>query len=283
MRKSSPPLQRRLHDSYESLPESERKVADLILDFPGEVAAYSATELASLAGASKAAVTRLVRRLGYQGFEEARRAARDARDWGSPLYMLHSGSPPGDFKTRVRAHVERDVANLSRTFDGLVPESVAEIIDALAQARRVWLLGYRNSQYLAAYARWQFLQVRADVYLLPMAGETLAEYLAGLGEDDLLIVIAFRRRVPTVARVIDVAAQRGVRVLVITETGARLRVRATWTLRCELRGEDVFDRYTSAISLLHLLGVELVERIGPGGRRRIERIEDLHEKLHELD
>ena len=40
----------RIRDQYARLPKSERKIADLILEFPGEVAAYSATELADLAG-----------------------------------------------------------------------------------------------------------------------------------------------------------------------------------------------------------------------------------------
>jgi len=276
------PLQRRLHAMYDRLPESERKIADLVLDFPGEVAAYSATELAALAGASKAAVTRLVRRLGYDSFEAARRTARDARDWGSPLYMLRSGAQPEGFDARVRAHAERDMANLSRTLDALDPQIVGAIVDALAGARRVWLFGYRNSHYLAGYARWQFIQVRGEVHLLPMAGETLAEYLEDLGSEDLLAVIAFRRRVPAVERVVALAHARGAQVLLVTDLAARVRAPATWTLRCEVRGEDLFDRYTAAISLLHLLSVELVGRTGTAGRRRLERIEDLHERLGEL-
>ncbi|HIF10610.1 MAG TPA: hypothetical protein EYQ81_12775, partial [Sneathiellales bacterium] len=41
-----PLLQTRIQQHYGELPESERKIAVLILDFPGEIAAYSATELA---------------------------------------------------------------------------------------------------------------------------------------------------------------------------------------------------------------------------------------------
>jgi len=276
------PLQRRLHEMYEQLPESERKIADLVLDFPGEVAAYNATELAELAGASKAAVTRLVRRLGYDSFEEARRAARDARDKGSPLYMLHSAAHADGYEARIRAHLERDVANLSRTLEALAPDTLKAVVDALAQARRLWLFGYRNSHYLAGYARWQFVQVRDQVHLLPVAGETLAEYVEELAHDDVLVVIAFRRRMPVVERIVQLAVERGVRVLVVTDSAARLRARPSWTLRCEVRGEELFDRYTAAMSLLHLLSVELVARAGTAGRRRLERIEELHERLHEL-
>ncbi len=275
-------LQQRLHEKYELLPDSERKIADLVLDFPGEVAAYNATELATLAGASKAAVTRLVRRLGYASFAEARRAARDARDRGSPLYMLHSTTQPEGFEARVRAHVARDTANLGRTLDGLDRRSFEDVVDALAEARRVWLVGYRNSHHLAGYTRGQLLQVRDEVHLLPVAGETLAEYVDALRPEDMLVVIAFRRRVPVMERVMDLATGRGTRVLAITDTGARLRARPTWTLRCEVRGEDLFDRYTAAISVLHLLSVELARRTGAAGRRRLARIEDLHETLDEL-
>ena len=52
-------LESRLREHYDALPTSERKIADLMLDFPSEVAAYSGTELAGLAGSSKAAVTRV--------------------------------------------------------------------------------------------------------------------------------------------------------------------------------------------------------------------------------
>ena len=45
----------RIRVHYQGLPPSERKLADLILDFPGDIAGYSATELADLAGVSNAA------------------------------------------------------------------------------------------------------------------------------------------------------------------------------------------------------------------------------------
>jgi len=72
------PFTERVQALYASLPSGERKVADLVLDFPGEIAAYAASEIAGLSGVSKATVTRFFRRLGYESFEEARRSARRA-------------------------------------------------------------------------------------------------------------------------------------------------------------------------------------------------------------
>src|ERR1700738_5273100 len=73
---------------YALLAPTERRVADLILNFPGELSGYSASELARMAKISNATVTRFVRRLGFQNYEEMRHHARAEREAGAPLYLL---------------------------------------------------------------------------------------------------------------------------------------------------------------------------------------------------
>jgi DNA-binding MurR/RpiR family transcriptional regulator len=205
----SPSLERRIRSHYGTLPESERRIADLILEFPGEIAAYSATEL--------------------------------------------------------RADV----------FD--------QIVDAICKSRRVFLLGYRNSHYLAGYARWQIIQVRTDVHLLPEAGSTIAEGIAGVTGQDILIVIGFRRRVPEVLRAMSAARAAGAKVLYVTDWSAEAASDATWILPCAVHGNDLFDRYAAAISLLHFLCVAVVDRLAAKGRGHLQRVESLHESLHDFD
>jgi DNA-binding MurR/RpiR family transcriptional regulator len=276
-------LQGRIRDHYDGLPDSERRIADLILEFPGEIAAYSATELAELSGGSKAAVTRLIQRLGFSSFDEARRAARHAKAWGSPLYLMSSKPSAGDFVTRVAQHLEQDLRNISVTLESLRPDTFVNIVDAICTSRRVCLAGFRNSYYLAGYMRQQIIQVRGDVHLLPSAGETIAEEIADLGEDDLLIVIGLRRRVAAVRRVMEAARGLGTKVLYITDWTAEPVSDATWTIPCAVRGTDLFDRYSSAMSLLHFICVAVVERLRTEGRGRLQRIETLHDALQEFD
>ena len=272
-----------IRSRYAGLPDSERRIADLILEFPGEVSAYSATELAELSGGSKAAVTRLVQRLGFGNFEEARRAARDAKSWGSPLYLLRRDAPVSNFDTRIEEEISQDVNNISRTFEALQADTFDSIVDAVCDARRVFLIGYRNSHYLAGYMRWQIIQVRGDVYLLPAAGETIAEELSDLTNEDMVIVIGFRRRVSHVVRAMAVAHKSGANVLYVTDWSAGSSPHATWTLPCAVKSNDLFDRYAAAMSLLHFLCVAVVDRLAAKGRARLQRVENLHEDLEEFD
>jgi len=275
-------LESRIRDRYEALPSSERKIADLLLDFPGEIAAYSATELAELADSSKAAVTRLIRRLGFSNFEEARRAARDVQNWGSPLYLMPRKPDQAGFGGRVQSHIEQDIQTISLTMESLNPETVSGIVTAIWRARRVFVFGNRNSNFLARYLRWQFLQARPDVHLMPGAGETFAEYVSDMNEQDVMVVIGLRRRPPDVSRILEATADAGAKVLYITDISARPQVKATWTLLCAVRGSDVFDRYAGAMSLMHFLSVSLMSRSGDKGHARLKAIERLHEDFQEL-
>jgi DNA-binding MurR/RpiR family transcriptional regulator len=276
-------VESRIKARYAGLPESERRIADLILEFPGEMAAYSATELAKLSGGSKAAVTRLVQRIGFANYDEARRAARDAQSWGSPLYLIAREPKETGFSERVRAHIEQDVSNISLTLEGLRGDAFDDMVEAICKARRVFLLGFRNSHYLAGYARWQIIQGRGDVHLLPAAGETIAEEIADFTAEDVLIVVGFRRRVAQVPQAMAAATKTGTRILYITDRAAPAVPQATWTIPCAVRGMDLFDRYAAAMSLLHFLCVAIVEKLGPRARARLQRIENLHEELHDFD
>ena len=53
-----------------SLPESERKIGELILQKPTEIIQMSATKLATEAGSSSAAVIRFCNSIGVKGFTE---------------------------------------------------------------------------------------------------------------------------------------------------------------------------------------------------------------------
>ena len=272
-------LEARIRKFYDLLPESERRIADFILDFPGEIAAYSATELSQFSGGSKAAMTRLVHRLGFENFEEARRTARDARVWGSPMYLMTKDPQPDSFRERLKSHLEQDVTAVHRIFDALDEDQFTAIVERICAVKRVWLLGYRNSHYLAGYFRWQLIQVRGDVHVLPGGGETLAEHLSDITPDDLLIVVGFRRRTFEVRQVLGWAGRKKVPSLLIADPTMSGDTEATWTIRCETRGADIFDRYAGVMSLFHFLSMGVVAKAGGRGRKRLAKIEELHEDL----
>lgn len=293
---TDPSLTARIRDRYDALTPLERRLADVILACPGELSGYSATELAGRAGVSKMTVSRLVRRLGYAGFEQARLAARRGGDWGSPLFLLPPGGPaatsaapaPSADLPPLEAHFQRSAEALAATARQTDPALLAQAARALADARRVWVCGARNSAFLAGYARWQFIQVRGEVHQLAASGETMAETLADLssgdgGPGDLLFLVGIRRRPPAIVRLLRIAGERGIPTILIADSHSALEAPAPpLTFRCETRSLAALDTHVAALAVIHALAAELIPLTGEAGRARIRAIEDLHERLEEL-
>lgn len=276
-------LEARIHESYAHLPEAERKLADVILEFPGDIAAYSATELAARAGVSKAAASRFFKRLGYRNFEEARRKAREAKRWGSPLYLQSMQDLDQSLDAELAAYMKDEQAVLTRTFERLDRDLVRQASDRLVSARRICVLGFRNAHFLAAYFRLRLQQFRRNVYLLPATGETFGESLAEFGSEDLLVVIGTRRRARRLGEVMRLVKEAGAPILYLTDPSARRTPAfATWTISCDL-GEFVYDSYVGVLSVLRFLAIEASRTAGPEGRHHLESIERYHEALHEFD
>ena len=96
-------VEQTIRSRYERLSVGERKLADLVLEMRGELAGYSATELAESAGVSKATASRLVRRLGFSDYQAMRQQARAGAASGSPLAEIGARAPNGRARTPSRS------------------------------------------------------------------------------------------------------------------------------------------------------------------------------------
>ena len=65
-------IDERIERHYAELSPQEQKAADTLLDHLGDLAVYNAAELAGLSGVSKATMSRLFRRLGFEDFNEVK-------------------------------------------------------------------------------------------------------------------------------------------------------------------------------------------------------------------
>ncbi len=293
MRKPEKSLVDSIHRTYPDLSTRERAVADLVLEAPGDLSACSASELAELAGVSNSTVTRFVQRLGFENYEEARRSARDAREWGSPLFLAIKATPKPDRPSpeKVAGHrellatfAEIEAGLLTETLAKLSPDRLDEITDALASASRLYFMGFRNSYYLAGYARWQFIQCRPHTHLFPGPGETVAERLAELGKGDLVVIVGMRRVVGKLRHYLEAIADTEADVLLLTDPSARhLPARARWTITCPVENPYVFDSYAGVLAVLRLLAFETFQKLGKPGRAYLQRVECHHERLGEFE
>ena len=146
-------IDERIERHYAELSPQEQKAADTLLDRLGDLAVYNAAELARLSGVSKATMSRLFRRLGFEDFNEVKEHTRSIRSSGMPL-------GPQSSDGGLAAHLGQEQENLRRLAESLDEDKLSAASGKLAGAGTVLLLGFRNSFPVALHFRQQLLQCR---------------------------------------------------------------------------------------------------------------------------
>ncbi|AYD04057.1 MurR/RpiR family transcriptional regulator [Neorhizobium sp. NCHU2750] len=270
----------RVRQALPELRPAERRVGEFVCDFPGELASYSAQELAALAHVSKATVTRFIQRIGYETYEEARRHARQEKHTGSRLFLTTSADAAA--VQSLNSHVSQGVANIEATFLSISDSQIEAAASAMLKARKVWVIGYRVSQSFASYLQWQLTQVIENIVAIPGAGQTMGEHLVSLGKDDLVVFFALRRRVVQSDTILQQVQKSGARLIFITDEGAPFEKSASWHFHCQTLAPGPLFNHTAVMALCHALITRCLEQAGTEGRKRLRSIETFNESLDEL-
>jgi DNA-binding MurR/RpiR family transcriptional regulator len=270
----------RVRDALPELHPAERKLGQLVCDFPGEVASYSAKELASLAGVSNATVTRFVRRIGYESYEEARREARLESETGSRLYLMpRENLPVGETAAR---QLGQSLDNLQHTLAETDPAEIDAAAGAMLDARKTWVIGFRVSHAFAEYLTWQLTQVIEDIVAIPSGGQTLGEHLVSVRAEDCVIFFGLRRRVAATGRILSEIERRGPRLIYVTDEGVPRRATADWHFRCQTTAAGPLFDHVAVLGLCQALTGRVIDRADAEVRARLRRIEALNDALEEL-
>ncbi|MDQ2101162.1 MurR/RpiR family transcriptional regulator [Azospirillum isscasi] len=277
---ATPSIERRILDLHDQFTASEKKLAKVVLECQDNLAGYSATELADRAGVSKATAVRFFRRLGYESYNAARVQARDGGDGGSPLSDFLESEPARAAAGNIGAHLGQDLQNLTRTLEGMRSDTLNEAVTALAEAERIWVIGFRNSRTLAVYAHALLSQLKPDVRLAPGGALSLAEEMVDVGPRDVVLAIGFRRRLQALLDALAIAREGGARSILLTDpTAVRSAGMADIVLRCYTRSVTLFDSYVAPMSLLNHLFSRVVTTMGDPAVERMDRVERMHGRL----
>lgn len=124
-------LDERLRGHYPLLSPQEQRVADFVFDHFDDLIGYNSAELARLSGVSKATVSRLFKRLGYEKYRDMRDELRTLRQSGMPL-TDNRDAVQGN--TLLARHYKQEMANLTQWVNGLDSGQFAQVVQALADS-----------------------------------------------------------------------------------------------------------------------------------------------------
>lgn len=277
---ASPTVRQLIRTHYHDLTRSERKFANaLVEDYPNAGLA-SITAAAEGAGVSTPVVARMVQKLGFKGYPQfhqmllgelqasvsgptARRAV-----WAAEAPETH-------MLNRFAGTVTQ---NLAQTFANIDTEQFDTAAGLLASDAQLFIVGGRITRSLAEYAFTHFQAIRPRVTHLTSSPATWPHYVLDMVADDVLLIFDIRRYEDNLLRLAEIASDRGVRMILITDQWASpVAARAEATFHCWGEIPSAWDSSIAMLSLTEALIAATQEACWPDARDRFDRLDRLFE------
>ncbi len=275
----------RIQERYSRLTAGEQKLAQLILDRQDDILTHSATEIAEMAGVSKATAARFFQHLGYADFNEVKLQAREERNRTEPYEYSLAKSDQVALGRTIGAHLELELRNLTKTFEEMRSDKVREAAELLAAAPRVWVLGLGTEEGVARYTRLMFSRLRHSVMILGINQGSWAEDLAMTGPKDVLLLVTLPPHQPILKPILSYAATSRLSVITVTDRTSMLEAQrySRVVLPCHVASFALGASHTTVMSAIRLLALTFAAQVGKSAEQRAEIIAGIHEELGDIE
>lgn len=200
---------------YDELGKAEKKVADWIMENPGDILPLSIVELAEKCSCSEATIVRFSKRLGFAGYQELKISL--AQETHSTVVNANMTADDGVFE--IYEKVCNDIyCSLERTKKVLDKDALDKTAKAIMNAGKVIFMGLGNSAAIAQDASHKLLRAGYNAYAYT---DNHMQVIAAshLNSGDVLVGISHSGSSKDVIEALQLARDRGAVTVSITNKG----------------------------------------------------------------
>ena len=263
-------LIRVVHDRYEEMSNSYRKIAVYITQNPNEVAVISAHTIAEKCAVHPSGLVRFAQSLGYDGFKELQAVFQRRLSTAAPGFDARVKALEDELGARenrsemsfLRDLVVRDISSLQDLLTGTTAEQISEAVGLMEAADTIYLIGQLRSAPVVVLLRYVLTMLGKRTALLD-AGGGLATHMAKvMRPGDLLFAVSFRFYANEVVNIVEEAAALDVPIIAISDTTLSPLAKNARVLFAVPEHEYTFSRSLAApMCLAQALVIALASRL----------------------
>jgi len=272
-----------LNHSENKFSKSQKRIAEYISTHYESAAFMTASKLGKEVGVSESTVVRFASEIGYDGFPEFQKALREhIKNKLTPVQRMEIISSKIGDKDVLKKVVQTDIEKLKQTLDTVNTKDFECAIDALVNAKNVYILGARTCFSLAAFLE-VYLNMLLDNVKMVTANSSsdVVEQMYRIGSDDALIAISYPRYLQRTLNGVKFASERGAKIVAITDSKESPIVKyaeSSLIAGCDLG--NFVDSLVAPLSLINALIVAIVMRNKDKAVTAFESLEDIWDKYH---
>lgn len=246
---------------YPNLRNSERRVADYVLEYAEEVLTRTTLKLANEIGVSEASVIRFCKRMGYAGFSEFKLAlakelgerGRESFDGGDSL-EIYSDNELGEVPYKI---VSRSIRALEDTLKIFSTQEYERAVAALCKAKHVVIYGIGNSASVAHDAANKFLRLGLQCSVMADAHTQIMSAI-NLKAGDVAIGISHSGRTKDTVDALRAARESGATTICVTNHEASCITEAADIRLLTAAMETSYESETMASRIAQLAIIDML-------------------------
>jgi len=204
----------------ESLSESEKRVADYVLQYPKKVLHYNVRELAKQSSASQAAVIRFCKHLEFESFSNFKiRLARDVFGTYDERYVpdldLESNTESAVVIHSTIERLQQSFAALERSLDA---EEISRAADAILSAPKIALFGVGASGIVASDFMQKLARLGLPVFYTPDTDLQLVA-ASSIRSGECAFIVSYSGEKAEMVEVARFAKKGGATIITLTMDG----------------------------------------------------------------
>lgn len=258
--------------------KGQRLIARYILEHYDKAAFMTASRLGMTVGVSESTVVRFATELGYEGYPQLQKALQEMiRNKLTSVQRMEVTSDRMGDRDIMHSVLNADIEKIRLTLDEMDHEAFHGAVDAILQAKRIYILGVRSASALANFLGFYFNLLFDHVRLVNTAGvsETFEQILR-IGEGDVLIGISFPRYSKRTISAMKYAKDCGACVVALTDSRVSPLTRyANHTLIAKSDMASFVDSLVAPLSVINAL----IVAVGMEQKEQIEKTFDHLERI----
>jgi len=204
---SFPRFEEKLRSALPDLPRLEAQVAQYMALNINDLSFETGVSIAEKVGVSEVTVSRLLRRLGYQGMRGLKRELREELSRHKPIQK--DGQEMHAMSDEMARNMDLEYEALSEIYHQTASPMWGQLVRSIVDADELYVTGFQAVRGMAEDCSRRLLMTRKNVQFVSALDGMLAEWL-NRGEDEsqkpsrcliLIDVVPYAREAPIISRI----------------------------------------------------------------------------------
>lgn len=267
-----------VHDKYRSFSKGQKSIANYLLESYDKAAFMTANKLGKTVNVSESTVVRFAVELGFEGYPEMQKSLQElVRTKLTSVQRIEVSHTHIGSQDVLGSVIQADIDALRLTSESLNRAQMDAAVDAILNAKHIYIVGVRSSATIASFLNFYFRNIFDNVHLIePTAVSEMFEQMLRLSSDDVVIGISLPRYSSRTVKIMQFAKKCGATTVAITDKREAPAGRfADIVLESKSDMVSIVDSLVAPMSVVNALIVMV-------GRKQEQKLSDSYEKLDRL-